>query len=356
VRDPVVIDPIVVPKAFDDQGYTPQAFANQIRDQINEIRLSAMTKARKEGLAVEDSRENFGMVNKESFAVLDNESLPDIEIPETTLSFRTAIDFLEGLLHLRPRHISGEVTVVTAPPGSGLSGSQSGEQILITIRVTRMGKHDPRLPFVSATSAVDPKEAITNSAKAVLQIIDPYTLAAYEYEIDKDEHKAWYLTTQCYGNLAKWGWLLQGILLEDQHDLDGAIDKYKKAVKEDPQWAYPYNDRGNVLYRKQDYEGAIAEYQRAAHLDHRYADAYSGWADALLMKKDYEGAISQFQHAMNFDPKNGEVYNNWGISLLMKHDYEGAIAKFQQALKLDPDNQMFSSNLEVARKAEKPIN
>ncbi len=104
-RDPVVIDPIVVPKAFEERGYTPQAFAAEIRDEIDEIIRSAMTQAKKEGLVAGNNRESFPTVNKESYAVATGEALPDIEIPETTLSFRKVVDFLEGLLQLQPRHI-----------------------------------------------------------------------------------------------------------------------------------------------------------------------------------------------------------------------------------------------------------
>jgi hypothetical protein len=200
-HDPVVIDPIVVPKAFEEQGYTPQVFAAEVRDEIDELKRSAVIKANKEGLSVANSREGFATINYETFAVADSQALPDIEIPETTLSYGTAINFLEGLFQFQPRHISGEVTVATAAPTSAPAGSQSGEQMVITIRVTRMKKGDPRLLMVSASSsAVNPTEAISKSAKAVLQLIDPYVLAAYEYEVEKDQHKAWYLTTQCYGD------------------------------------------------------------------------------------------------------------------------------------------------------------
>jgi len=344
--DPVVIDPIAVPQAFEERGYTPQTFANQIRDQIDEIKRAAMTRARKEGLAPENSRESgsfnketFGTVNKESFAVANSEALPDIEIPETALSFRAVVDFIEGLFpRLRPRHISGEVTIVPDAPAAGPAGAQFGEATLIAMRVTRMGKGDPRLAEVSVPARADPKDAITQSAKEVLQLIDPYVVAAYEYEVEKDQRRAWYLTTECHGDLEKWGTLLQGIMLEDQKKLDDAIAKYQMAARLDPQWAYPYNNWANALAKKNEYNGAIDLYREAIHRDRKYADAYDGWGLALSMKRDYAGAIAEIKEAVTLDPGNSSYHAHWGNTLGTEKDYDEAIVQFQQAVALDPGN------------------
>jgi hypothetical protein len=69
--DRIVIDPIIVPKQFEEQGYTPQAFANQIRDRIDEIERSAMTKAKKEGLALAVSHGSLAGLDKETFGIVN---------------------------------------------------------------------------------------------------------------------------------------------------------------------------------------------------------------------------------------------------------------------------------------------
>jgi hypothetical protein len=178
-------------------------------------------------------QDKFERAFKESIEVGDSRELPDIEIPEAKLSYRTIGDFIEGLLKFKPRHISGEVTILTPKPTFGPSDPH-GEQLSITIRVTSMEKGDPRESRVSVLSAFDPKDAIRESAKAVLQLIEPADVAMYEYIVEKNPHTAWYLTTQCYGDWAKWGWLLQGIIQIDQGDLNGAASKFKQAVNLDP--------------------------------------------------------------------------------------------------------------------------
>ena len=273
------------------------------------------------------------------------------------LQFAGALDYAvqrpEGLLQFQPHHIGGEVTIpTTKASNSGPADPKLKKQLSITIRVTRIGKKDPRLSRVLALSAVKPKDAISESAKAAFQLIDPYVLTTYEYEVEKNQHRALYLTTQCYGDFVKWGRLLEGIILEDQDDLNGAIDKYSEAANLDPGWAYPDNNWGNVLYKNSDYNGAVVQYDKATQLDSQYADAYDGYGAALFGKQDYDGAIAEYRQALKLDPKNAKFYENWGNALSWKQDYDGAIAKYRQALKLDPKNAVFRANLEAARKSE----
>jgi len=340
----VMIDPIVVPKTFEDRGYTPQAFSNAVRDEIDTIRRASMTTVTKsEGV---NGRQNFSSIIKESIAVANTQDSPDIEIPETKLSFRTVTDFIERLLQFQPRHISGEITILTDltdAPTTLRSTSRIRSQMSITMRVTQMRNGDDRLPRVSATSRVDPTLAVHESALAVLELTEPHVLAIWEYEKNNDPKRALELAGECQGDLEKWGWLIQGIILEDRANLqedrsmyDEAIAKYERAHQIDPDWSYPFNNWGNVLAEQKDYDEAIRKYKDAISRDPRYADAYDGWGEVLQSKHDNRGAIAMYRRAIELDPKMAVAYNDWGTALDSTNDHDGAIARYQKAIELDP--------------------
>src|ERR1700688_4397650 len=75
-RSRVVMNPIAVPQAFENAGYSPQTVANQTIDQIDEIERHAQT------------------ARKDTFALPDSDSMPDIEVPATKLSFKGVVQLL----------------------------------------------------------------------------------------------------------------------------------------------------------------------------------------------------------------------------------------------------------------------
>ena len=49
-------------------------------------------------------------------------------------------------------------------------------------------------------------------------------------------------------------------------DLDGAILKYREAIRLNPEYAEPHNNLGNALYDKGDLDGAILEFRKALRI------------------------------------------------------------------------------------------
>jgi hypothetical protein len=100
-RSTTLVDPFIVPKSLTEQGYAPQAVANQVVDKIHRICLAVHTRAAKGqvGLSTEGA-------------------LPDIEVPETKISLRTMIQFLQELHNQEPLHVTGEI--VSLAPGGDL--------------------------------------------------------------------------------------------------------------------------------------------------------------------------------------------------------------------------------------------
>ena len=155
-RSTVQIDPFIVPKTFDEQGYTSQAIVNRVIDRISTMQD-----------AVKTARTRIEQYQ------LSTPDLPDVEIdaPATKLSFRAVVRFVQEAFHLEPPHVSGEITIV-------LATKSVAQHLLVTARVTRKDEHR------SVRFDVTPAEAdavVSPLAEQILQLVNPYLLATYVY-------------------------------------------------------------------------------------------------------------------------------------------------------------------------------
>jgi tetratricopeptide (TPR) repeat protein len=282
---PVLIDLFGVPKEYEDQGYTGQVVASEVGDEITRIERATKTPTRKEDVALANSQ-----------------TLPAISIPKTGLSMDAIVDFLESFLHLAPRHLGGELAFENESLNAG-DAVVGPRRLVITVRIG--GKES--LSKSVDTVIDDPEDAISQAARAALEIIDPFVLAVYAYEIEKDPETALQLTSECHGEFAKWARLLEGAMLEDRGNHKAAIAKYEQAIAHDPNFADAYLNWGLVLDEQHDYAGAIAKYQKAIDLDPNYAVAYNNWGRVLDEQRDYAGAIAKYQKAIDLDPNYAPI-------------------------------------------------
>src|SRR5713101_6810424 len=84
----VLIDPVSVPKAFEEQGFTGQVVAAEIADKTASIEEAVNTAAAPKG----------------QLRLASDSSAPDIEVPETKLSVRSITQLLQVFLHRQPAH------------------------------------------------------------------------------------------------------------------------------------------------------------------------------------------------------------------------------------------------------------
>jgi tetratricopeptide (TPR) repeat protein len=350
----VVIDNFIVPKAFEEQGYTSQTINNRIKDAIGNIERSTSTLAR-----------------KESFAMANGSEVPDIVVPETKLSLRTIVQVVQELL--RPPHVSGEMTLVPAVSSSPPRDlNLKSRRLLITVRVTNMEDRPPdrfevtsfkpeeamsrsgqmvlrlinritgrdmedRPPDRFEMTSFKPEEAISRSAQAILSLIDPYLLAAYAYNSEKNPTKALNLISKCHGSLAPWGFLLRGDILYERGDINGVEETLTAGIERYPKFYLFYVNWGIVLLYENHPDDAIAKFQKAIEIDPLFADAYNGWGNALSDKHEPDAAIEKYHKAIELDPNLAAAHNGWGNALSSKNDMEGAILEYQKAIESDSE-------------------
>jgi hypothetical protein len=211
-NQPILIDPLIVPKTMEEQGYTGAAAANRLRDETLQIEQTAQTIARR---------------NK--FAVTDSEVLPDFEIPETKISLVLAIDFLEESLGVAPPHVRAELIFQSAADWPEAAVSDPATMRVVIFARISGAKGSSRWDPVTVKS---PDEAMTRLARDVVEMTNPYLLPVYDEDIDHDHKAALRLIQEAlaldHKNAAAYnGW---GYVLDAEHDYRGAIEKYQQAL------------------------------------------------------------------------------------------------------------------------------
>jgi tetratricopeptide (TPR) repeat protein len=81
-------------------------------------------------------------------------------------------------------------------------------------------------------------------------------------------------------------------------DLGAALALSEDAIALDPQCAYPWNCKGNVLQSQKHYEEALAAYEKAIELEPEYADPWNGKGNVLQSKGRHEEALKAFEKAI----------------------------------------------------------
>lgn len=337
-RDVLIIDPITVPKQFEEAGLTPQVMANRLGDRLQEIERSTQTSMKKDVM---------GALGEET-------AIPEVEIPGTKLGLKTIVDVGRSIFGRHPKHLGGDVVFPVKGTETGVeSGSIKNPVNLTVYFVQERGSHS----LNEAANGNDIPGLVDKLAELALRQVNPYVLAAYY-----DDHKKTALaesTAEAITQDASQDKLhktaafdLWCIALEDEGKYDEAIAKCIKAVELDPKDKYAYGNWGMALEAEGKHIEAIAKWTKVIELDPKDDLAYDTLGSALLDQGRHEEAIAMYAKAVKLNPKDSAAYDNWGIALRYEGKYEEAIAKYAKAIEIDPENKFAYDNWGVALDAE----
>ena len=329
----VLIDPIAVPKSFDEQGYSSQAVTNHLRDQIERLRddveqataENEKTPAHNKGIATRVSGAYLAHPGRrQPIATTANlNTLPDLTIPETGLSLHGVVDLVDAFLEIQPRHVSGEITMVheahRAPEASASVSPQSTNLAdPTTLRVTvRMDESD-RARFFDHLVTDDPDTAIAQASEDALRLIDPYMAGLgsfYAGNLDvaiPELQEALELNPPDAGNI-RIGLAQAYLGRATKYINDGkakeAVDDLDQALKYQPGSAVAYNDRGAAHAGEEKFTEAIDDYTNAIKSDPRLELAYINRGSIYLREGDCKRAIADYQPAIDINPNAAEGLN-----------------------------------------------
>ena len=314
-RDEFLIEPIALPKAVSDRGYSPEVAAHRIMDAIEAIQQEATTfKVRGE--------------------VLPESRVIDLAVPGVELSLKSIVRYMRAFFGLPETRIAGEFVCGDANCGR--------EQMSLRLRVWQ---DEVRIIRLEALGNDSEDSYFAQAAEKVLLHTDPFVIASLYYR--KDEARALGIAQQLIREDhrdKRWALNLIGLIHYNDDGFEAALAWYKKATEVDPDFAIAYSNWGNALSALGNHGGAVEKYRKAVALDPDYATAYLNWGAVLAKQDDNAGAIDKFQRAIDIKPNYATAYANWGSALAKLGDYSGAIEKYQAAVAIDPTYVMTPQN------------
>ena len=139
-----------------------------------------------------------------------------------------------------------------------------------------------------------------------------------------------------------------GVQFESEGELERAREEFERALKEDPQFPYPYRALGELQYRDGEIEAARQSLSAALRLD-------PGWIEvmALLARVEYEcgnnsRALELQETALRHDPKNPEYNCLLGKINIALNKYGEAVSCLEAALEQQQNSAQLHYSLGIA--------
>jgi tetratricopeptide (TPR) repeat protein len=386
----LIIEPISVPKQFEDAGLTSEVISNRIQADLEKIEAGAVTGV----------REEWRSQGSGKFAVpSDQAPYSSVEVPGTTFNLNSAVEVVLAAVRIRqPDTVNGEVTFAIPTTAAGMATAPnptSGGQI--TLRIKGQTGIVEQVTMLAESNDLD--ASIEQASKGLLNEEDPYPLGLYWLSQGKPDSAieiaqrlslnggtdkarqiaALNLWAAGLAGQGKWDDAIKkfqhvlgtldanslsaynglGIVYMDesesqsqgqsqnQSQVQQAIKAFQKAVELGKKSPAAHANLANAYSYEGDFKDANAEYAAAAQLDPGDAKPLINWAISLSDQKQYSQADENFQQAQALDPNNAELYFRWGISLSDRGNYLEASKKFSQAIQLNPGNDQAHNDLGV---------
>lgn len=146
----------------------------------------------------------------------------------------------------------------------------------------------------------------------------------------------------------------EAVVFEHDGNSENAIEEYKAAIKEYPDYFDAHYNLGRLYLDRQGYAEAIAELQTAITLKPDDANAHNNLGLAMKHNRDLNGALAQYQEAVRLNPRLASAQNNLANVLYMRRDFNGAVEHYRAAIALQ--NKPKLSDAEKATLADTHMN
>jgi tetratricopeptide (TPR) repeat protein len=129
-----------------------------------------------------------------------------------------------------------------------------------------------------------------------------------------------------------------GDVLREKGNLDGSIEAFLWAIRQDPDFAEAHDHLGLALVRRGDRDGAIVEFRQAIRIKPDFADAHYNLGVALGERGDLAESMAEYREAIRIEPDDADAHYNLGFALGRLGRQAEAIAEFRQAIRIKPDS------------------
>ena len=353
-RDVTVIEPIAVPKALADSGYTPEVAGHRLRDALDA--LQQRVNAEPENPLVD---ENNAVNQILDHSVAARDELPDFVVPQIGLSLSAIVSSIRSALEYGKggKIISGELIF---RENYALRVRVDGQEVFSSGFETNnpdelLDRAAPAIltkvwPALGATMLyrTRPDQAVRDAEDiiATFEVSDPNVLVAYILKGDDFTQQARYDDAKEMFRKAirlnRNAWIPHnrlGLLLLRQGKFDDALKEFETVVRINPKSAEGYNNMGAVLVqiaetRKNDAKlgDAKQKYERAIELRPHHAGAHNNLGLVWKLLGSHENAVTEFRRAIDSD--QNYLYGHWNLAaeLAWQNDFDGALREYRIAL------------------------
>jgi len=127
-----------------------------------------------------------------------------------------------------------------------------------------------------------------------------------------------------------------GLVLQQQGEIDKAIEVYKSAIRLRPGFTPAYLNLSQLLGARGREREGYALLEEASVIDPKAFEIYWAWGAMLAdIGKDYPQSVAKFERAAQLNPNFDELELGWGRGLYNMGGYEIAISHFRRAAELD---------------------
>lgn len=115
---------------------------------------------------------------------------------------------------------------------------------------------------------------------------------------------------------------------------DQAVALLGKVIKQHPNFAPAYNNRGNAYRDLRQYSKAIQDYNRAISLNPKFSKAYNNRGNVYFDQKNYQMAIRDYNQSVSANPNYKLAYMNRGLAYHRLKQNSLACKDFNKACKM----------------------
>jgi len=132
--------------------------------------------------------------------------------------------------------------------------------------------------------------------------------------------------------------------LKDHKKFTEAIEKYKKILEIDKDFAQVYVELGGIYSKQKNFEEAIKKYNEAIELDEaiklnpELTTAYIGLGDEYSKQEKFKDAVENYEKALSIDDKSTKTYRKLFLLYLKQGEVDQAIEVYGRAVKVSVKN------------------
>lgn len=305
--DQVVIEPIAVPRALIEQGFSPDVAASRLWDGIRDAQEQART-------------------SKASLDAVPDSQRIQFALPDVGLSLDSIVRQTRQFLNLHQTRIGGEIVCGTEDCAPG--------DMQLRLRVLKGGNEVVDLPPMDG---VDQRRYFTDAAIHVLAVLDPFMAvsAISDTQPVRAVALARRLIRQHHPD-AKWAHNLIGNIYSLEEDYQRALVEFRAAVALDPDFRVARANVAKTLQRAGELDASQTAFDALLSVYPDDALVIAGRADLLNARGDVEGAAALLQQAAALDPSNPFYFARIGEIMQEHGAQDEALTWFRRSAEVDP--------------------